>query len=88
MRNKFLVDKENGLEKDSKLLLNRIQTIDVKLRLRDYIGYVGSEILRKAQLALKVVAGMDYVFKRLAGSQRKPNGLKTVISLTVSSTSF
>src|SRR5438132_4380170 len=33
------VNKENGLEKTSKILLNRIQTIDVNRRLRDYIGY-------------------------------------------------
>src|SRR3954451_3182778 len=37
-------NKENGLDKNSKILLNRIQTIDVKLRLRDYIGYVNYEI--------------------------------------------
>src|SRR6185369_14257958 len=34
------VNKENGLDHDSKLLLNRIQTIDIELRLRDYIGRV------------------------------------------------
>lgn len=53
------VDKENGLEKDSKLLLNRIQTIDVELRLRDYIGYANSETTKQAQIALKVVSAMD-----------------------------
>ncbi|RHZ36522.1 mRNA interferase [endosymbiont GvMRE of Glomus versiforme] len=52
-------DKKNGLEKDSKLLLNRIQTIDVKLRLRDYVGYASFEIIKKTQEALKVVAGID-----------------------------
>ncbi|KLL03541.1 MAG: hypothetical protein MRECE_14c023 [Mycoplasmataceae bacterium CE_OT135] len=53
------VNKENGLKKNSKLLLNRIQTIDVKLRLRDYIGYTSFEIVKQVQVALKVVAGMD-----------------------------
>lgn len=53
------VNKENGLEKTSKILLNRIQTIDVGLRLRDYIGYAGFEIIKQTQIALKVVAGMD-----------------------------
>ena len=53
------VDQENGLEKDSKLLLNRIQTIDVKLRLRDYIGKTNFAIIKQTQIALKVVAGMD-----------------------------
>ena len=53
------VNQENGLEKDSKLLLNRIQTIDVKLRLRDYIGKTNFAIIKQTQIALKVVAGMD-----------------------------
>lgn len=53
------VNKENNLEKDSKLLLNRIQTIDVELRLRDYIGYTSPEIIKQAQEALKIVAGVD-----------------------------
>src|SRR3954471_18739589 len=53
------VNKENGLDKNSKILLNRIQTIDVNLRLRDYIGYVSYEIVKQAHKALKVVAGME-----------------------------
>src|SRR6266487_3470118 len=32
------VSKNNGLEKTSKILLNRVQTIDIEKRLRDYIG--------------------------------------------------
>ncbi|CAG8659171.1 38310_t:CDS:2 [Gigaspora margarita] len=52
-------NKQNGLEKDSKILLNRVQTIDIILRLRDYIGYTSPEIIRQAQEALKIVAGMD-----------------------------
>src|SRR4051812_30333153 len=52
-------NKQNGLEKDSKILLNRVQTIDIKLRLRNYIGYTGSEIIAKVQEALKVVFDMD-----------------------------
>ena len=52
-------NKTNGLEKDSKILLNRVQTIDIKLRLRDYIGGTSLEIIKQAQEALKVVAGMD-----------------------------
>src|SRR5436305_7102707 len=38
------ISKENGLEKTSKILLNRIQTIDVKERLRDYIGVTNQKI--------------------------------------------
>jgi mRNA interferase MazF len=52
-------NKENSLEKNSKILLNRVQTIDIQKRLRDYIGRTDSEILRKAQEALKVVAGIE-----------------------------
>src|SRR4051812_47289490 len=48
-------NKANGLEKDSKILLNRVQTIDIKLRLRNYIGYISPEIVKQAQTALKVV---------------------------------
>ena len=53
------VNQENGLEKTSKILLNRIQAVDIKLRLRDYIGHTSPEIIKQAQEALKVVAGMD-----------------------------
>lgn len=52
-------NKQNGLEKDSKILLNRVQTIDIKLRLRNYVGYTSPEIIRQAQEALKVVFSMD-----------------------------
>ena len=49
------VSKDNGLEKTSKILLNRVQTIDVEKRLRDYIGRTTPEIVKKAQEALKIV---------------------------------
>ncbi|MCE8163225.1 MAG: type II toxin-antitoxin system PemK/MazF family toxin [Candidatus Moeniiplasma glomeromycotorum] len=49
------ISKENGLEKTSKILLNRVQTIDIEKRLRDYIGRTTPEILKKAQEALKIV---------------------------------
>jgi mRNA interferase MazF len=49
------VSKDNGLEKISKILLNRVQTIDIEKRLRDYIGRVSPEIVKKAQEALKIV---------------------------------
>jgi len=52
-------NKQNGLEEDSKILLNRVQTIDITLRLRNYIGYTSPEIMKRAQGALKVVVGMD-----------------------------
>jgi mRNA interferase MazF len=53
------VNKENGLEKDSKILLNRVQTIDVQERLRDYIGRTDLEIIKQTQGALKIVAGIE-----------------------------
>ncbi|CAG8728133.1 8897_t:CDS:1 [Racocetra persica] len=52
-------NKQNGLEKDSKILLNRVQTIDIKLRLRGYVGYTGLEIIAQIQEALKVVFNMN-----------------------------
>ena len=51
--------KQNGLEKDSKILLNRVQTIDITLRLRNYIGYTNSEIIKQSQAALKVVIDIE-----------------------------
>lgn len=49
----------NGLEKISSILLNRVQTIDVQQRLRDYIGRVDKEVVKKCQEALKVVFGIE-----------------------------
>ncbi|RIA83248.1 PemK-like protein [Glomus cerebriforme] len=49
------VGKGNGLEKVSKILLNRVQTIDIEKRLRDYIGRASPEIVKKSQGALKIV---------------------------------
>ena len=51
------ISKENGLEKTSKILLNRVQTIDIEKRLRDYIGRASPEIVKKTQEALKIVFG-------------------------------
>src|SRR5436305_7192722 len=53
------INKENSLEKNSKILLNRVQTIDVTERLRDYIGKINPNIIKQAQEALKVVAGIE-----------------------------
>ena len=52
-------NKQNGLEKVSKVLLNRVQTIDITLRLRNYIGYTNSEIIKQSQAALKVVIDIE-----------------------------
>src|ERR1044072_3406256 len=47
--------KDNGLEKTSKILLNRVQTIDVEKRLRDYIRRSTPDIVKKAREALNIV---------------------------------
>jgi mRNA interferase MazF len=45
----------NGLDKDSKILLNRIRAIDKKFRLRDYCGVVDKEIIEKVDKGLELV---------------------------------
>jgi mRNA-degrading endonuclease toxin of MazEF toxin-antitoxin module len=45
----------NGLTKDSKILLNRVRAIDKKLRLRDYCGVAGSEIMDQVNKGLELV---------------------------------
>jgi len=45
----------NGLKKDSKILLNRVRAIDKKLRLRDYCGVAGPEIMEQVNKRLKLV---------------------------------
>ena len=52
-------DKTNNLDKDSKILLHRVQTIDASLRLRDYIGYSSPTIVQESLDALKVVFAME-----------------------------
>lgn len=53
------VNKNNGLEKTSSILLNRVQTIDIKQRLRDYVGKVDEKIIKQCQESLKVVFGIE-----------------------------
>ena len=45
----------NGLDKDSKILLNRVRAIDKKLRLRDYCGAASKEILEQVNKGLELV---------------------------------
>lgn len=44
-----LPNKKNGLTEPSKILLNRLQTIDKKLRLREYIGMIDEEIMSQVR---------------------------------------
>ena len=52
----------NGLDKDSKVLLNRLRAIDVKLRLRGYCGVASEEILEKVNNGLELVLNIKKVF--------------------------
>lgn len=50
-------DKENGLEKDSKILLNFLVSLDKEYRLNKYLGKVN-----KIEIS-KVLNGIDVLFK-------------------------
>jgi len=52
----------NGLEKDSKILLNRLRAIDKKLRLRDYCGVVSEEIMEQVNKGLELVLNIKKRF--------------------------
>jgi|SRR5215204_2099139 len=52
----------NGLEKDSKILLNRLRSIDKKLRLRDYCGVVSEEITEQVNKGLEMVLNIKKRF--------------------------
>src|SRR6185437_8435820 len=51
----------NGLDKDSKILLNRLRVIDIKLRLRDYVGVANEKILEQVNKGLEVVLNVRKV---------------------------
>lgn len=55
------VDKtqENGLEQASKILCNRLQTVDKAVRLKEFIRVVNYEIMKKVDKALKIVLVLD-----------------------------
>jgi len=52
----------NGLDKDSKILLNRVRAIDKKLRLRDYCGMASKEILEQVNKGLELVLNIKKEF--------------------------
>jgi len=52
----------NGLDKDSKILLNRVRAIDKKLRLRDYCGVASKEILEQVNKGLELVLNIKKEF--------------------------
>lgn len=49
----------NGLDKDSKILLNRLRAIDKELRLRDYCGTASKEIMERVKRSLKITFNFD-----------------------------
>ncbi|MDR1670181.1 MAG: type II toxin-antitoxin system PemK/MazF family toxin [Spiroplasmataceae bacterium] len=53
-------NKKNGLEKDSKLLFNRLRNIEKETRLGDYcLGIVDEEIMKEAKEKLKIVLDLE-----------------------------
>jgi len=56
-----LVDKvsETGLEKTSKILLHRVQTIDKAVRLKGFIGVINAQLMEKVNKALKLTLDLE-----------------------------
>ena len=52
----------NGLDKDSKILLNRVRAVDKKLRLRNYCGVASEEILEQVNKGLELVLNIKKAF--------------------------
>ena len=52
----------NGLNKDSKILLNRVRAIDKKLRLRSYCGVASQGIMEQVNRSLELVLNMKKRF--------------------------
>jgi mRNA interferase MazF len=52
----------NGLDKDSKILLNRLRAIDKKLRLRGYCGVASEEIMEQVNKGLELVLNIKKRF--------------------------
>src|SRR5438128_10083844 len=52
-------NKENGLDKDSKILFNRLRTIEKEDRLGDYIGVVDKEMMKEAKKRLNLVLDLE-----------------------------
>ena len=52
----------NGLEKDSKILLNRVRAVDKELRKRDYCGVASEEIMEQVNKGLELVLNIKKSF--------------------------
>jgi len=66
-----LANGENGLEKNSKILLNRLRAIERKIRLRNYVGVVDKETIEKVKKALDIVFGRYQIEVPLYGYDRE-----------------
>jgi mRNA-degrading endonuclease toxin of MazEF toxin-antitoxin module len=51
--------KETGLDKPSKVLIQRIKAVEKELRLIDYLGVVDKEIMEKFKEGLKIVLDLE-----------------------------
>jgi len=52
-------NKKNGLDEDSKILLNRLLTIEKATRLGEYIGVVEPEMMKEVKERLKLVLDLE-----------------------------
>lgn len=52
-------NKENGLDEDSKILLNRLRAIEKEDRLGDYIGELDKETMKEVNEKLKLVLDLE-----------------------------
>jgi mRNA-degrading endonuclease toxin of MazEF toxin-antitoxin module len=51
--------KETGLDKPSKVLLQRVKAVEKELRLIDYLGKVDEKIMTKVKEGLKIVLDLE-----------------------------
>ena len=51
--------KETGLDKPSKVLLQRVRAVEKELRLIEYLGEVDKEIMKEVEKALKTVLDLE-----------------------------
>jgi mRNA-degrading endonuclease toxin of MazEF toxin-antitoxin module len=52
-------DKETGLDKPSKILLQRVRSVEKELRLIEYLGTANKEIMAKVKKGLKTVLDIE-----------------------------
>jgi len=51
--------KETGLDKPSKVLLQRVRAVEKELRLINYLGEVDKETMKEVEKALKTVLDLE-----------------------------